>query len=106
MIRDFSLFKRASRWGGTTALRPIWMLLLAATLATPVFAASPWENAVAVLVTAFTGPIARGLSLVAMVIGGLLFAFGDGDAKRTFGGIVFGVGMAVSAPAFMGWLFQ
>ena len=106
MIRDFALLKRLFLWGGSRKLRPILMLMLVALLATPIFAASPWENAVAVLVAAFTGPIARGLSLVAMVIGGLLFAFGDGDAKRTFGGIVFGVGMAISAPAFMGWLFQ
>jgi type IV secretion system protein TrbC len=106
MIRDFSLFKWMQVLVAIPRLRPLLLLMLVALLATPIFAASPWENAVAVLVTAFTGPIARGLSLVAMVIGGLLFAFGDGDAKRTFGGIVFGVGMAISAPAFMGWLFQ
>jgi type IV secretion system protein TrbC len=68
-------------------------------------AASPWENAVNVLQTAFTGPIARGLSLVAIVVGGLLFAFGEGDSKRMLAGIVFGVGMAIGAVNFMGWLF-
>jgi type IV secretory pathway VirB2 component (pilin) len=67
--------------------------------------ASPWENAVNVLRTSFTGPIARGLSLVAIVVGGLLFAFGEGDSKRALAGIVFGVGMAVGAVTFMGWLF-
>lgn len=66
---------------------------------------SPWEAAVNALVIAFTGPIARGLSLVAIVIGGLLFAFNEGDSKRALGGIVFGVGMAVGAASFMGWLF-
>lgn len=35
---------------------------------------SPWENAVQVLQTAFTGPIATGLALVAIVVGGLVFA--------------------------------
>jgi len=67
--------------------------------------ASPWENAVNTLRTAFTGAIARGLSLVAIVIGGLLFAFGEGDSKRALAGIVFGVGMAVGAVTFMAWLF-
>src|SRR4051812_44619772 len=67
--------------------------------------ASPWENAVNALRTSFTGPIARGLSLVAIVVGGLLFAFGEGDSKRALAGIVFGVGMAVGAVTFMGWLF-
>jgi type IV secretory pathway VirB2 component (pilin) len=43
----------------------------------------PWDNAVNVLKTAFTGPIATGLSLVAIVIGGLMFAFGEGQSKRS-----------------------
>lgn len=66
---------------------------------------SPWENAVNVLQTAFTGPIAKGLALVAIVIGGLTFAFGEGGGKRTFAGIVFGIGMAVLAVNFLNWLF-
>src|SRR5690348_8517572 len=66
---------------------------------------SPWENAVNVLQAAFTTTIARGLSLVAIVVGGLMFAFGEGDSKRTFAGILFGVGMAIGAVNFIGWLF-
>lgn len=66
---------------------------------------SPWENAVQQLQTAFTGPIARGLSLVAIVVGGLMFAFGEGGSKRMLSGIVFGVGMAIAAVNFMAWLF-
>lgn len=72
----------------------------------PVFAAgSPWENAVNVLATSFTGPIARGLSLVAIVIGGVAFAFNEGDSKRMLAGIVFGIGMAIGAANFLVWLF-
>jgi type IV secretory pathway VirB2 component (pilin) len=66
---------------------------------------SPWENAVNVLQAAFTGPIARGLSLVAIVVGGLMFAFGEGESKRILAGIVFGIGMAISAVNFLSWLF-
>jgi hypothetical protein len=44
--------------------------------------ASPWENAVNVLPISFTGPIARGISLVAIDVGGLLFAYGEGQSKR------------------------
>lgn len=72
---------------------------------TPLHAESPWENAVDVLRVAFTGPIARGLSLVAIVVGGLMFAFGEGESKRMLAGIVFGVGMAIGAVNFMAWLF-
>ena len=43
----------------------------------------PWDQAVHALQTAFTGPIATGLALVAIVVGGLMFAFGEGAAKRT-----------------------
>jgi hypothetical protein len=57
---------------------------------------SPWTQAVQVLEAAFTGPIATGLALVAIVVGGLMFAFGEGGAKRTMAGVIFGVGMAVS----------
>lgn len=66
---------------------------------------SPWENAVNALQTSFTGPIARGLSLVAVVVGGLMFAYGEGQSKRTMAGIVFGVGMALAAVNFVSWLF-
>jgi type IV secretory pathway VirB2 component (pilin) len=77
-------------------------------LAAPAYAqsgTSPWENAVNVLKTAFTGTIATGLSLVAIVIGGLMFAYGEGQSKRMLAGIVFGVGMAIGAVNFMSWLF-
>ena len=77
-------------------------------LAEDVFAqsgSSPWVNAVQVLQTAFTGTIATGLALVAIVVGGLMFAFGEGGAKRTMAGIIFGVGMAIGAVNFMSWLF-
>ena len=81
----------------------------AATLATPRLLAAqdnPWEQAVDALMTAMTGPIARGLSLVAIVIGGLMFAFGEGGSKRTLAGIIFGLGMAMGAASFMSWLFE
>ena len=86
-----------------------WSLLLGVGLVTAGSSRaqgnSPWENAVNVLQQSFTGPIAKGLALVAIVIGGLTFAFGEGAGKRTFAGIVFGIGMAVLAVNFMTWLF-
>jgi type IV secretory pathway VirB2 component (pilin) len=87
-------------WRKTT---PVLLGVLVATV--PVYADSPWETAVRVLEDSFKGPIARGLSLVAIVIGGLMFAFGEGESKRLLAGIVFGVGMAISAVNFMNWLF-
>ena len=66
---------------------------------------SPWLDAIEVLETAFTGPIARGLSLISIVIGGLMFAFGEGGSKKALAGIIFGLGMAMGAANFLTWLF-
>jgi type IV secretory pathway VirB2 component (pilin) len=89
-------------------LRGAVMFLAAILLAAPVFAQagnSPWENAVNVLQQAFTSTIARGLSLVAIVVSGLTFAFGEGGSKRVLAGVLFGVGMAIAAVNFLAWLF-
>jgi len=87
------------------ALIAACILLTAAPLYAQGAGGSPWENAVQVLQTAFTSTIARGLSLVAIVVGGLIFAFGEGQSKRTLAGIIFGVGMSIGAVNFMAWLF-
>ena len=77
-------------------------LLLLPTLA---FAQSPWERAANNLALTFTGPLARSLALVAIVIGGLMFMFGEAGAKRQISGIVFGGGLALFATQFLVWLF-
>lgn len=66
---------------------------------------SPWERAASNLEFTFTGPLARSLALVSIVIGGLMFMFGEGGAKRQISGIVFGGGLALFAAQFMTWLF-
>ena len=93
--------------------RSHWITALAALfvvglIEAPVFAqgVSPWLNAVDVLQQAFTGPLARGLSLIAIVIGGLMFAFGEGGSKKALAGIIFGLGMAMGAANFLTWLFS
>ena len=87
-----------------TALRRA--LLAGLLVALPAAATmGPWETAVTRLQVTFTGPIATGLSLVAVIIGGLMFAFGEGGSKRALAGIIFGIGMAVSAQNFISWLF-
>ncbi|MCE2399126.1 MAG: TrbC/VirB2 family protein [Gemmatimonadetes bacterium] len=80
----------------TTMWAALWLLVPARLLAQ---GTSPWVDAVNELQTQFTGPIARGL------LGGLMFAFGEGGSKRTLAGIIFGIGMAVGAVNFLGWLF-
>jgi type IV secretory pathway VirB2 component (pilin) len=93
------------RPGRRQSLVAVLVLLTAAPLYAQATSGSPWENAVQVLQAAFTSTIARGLSLVAIVVGGLMFAFGEGQSKRVLAGIIFGVGMSIGAVSFMAWLF-
>jgi type IV secretory pathway VirB2 component (pilin) len=101
-----NLFWRRCYAGRFRAMFGAGILASLALLAMPLRAQTdPWEQAVQVLQTAFTGSIAKGLSLVAIVVGGLMFAFGEGQSKRVLAGIIFGVGMAIGAVNFMAWLF-
>src|SRR5690349_12464343 len=96
-------FKGTFQYAARLLCSPWPLVLLLA--AVPVFADSPWESAVNVLQNAFTTTIARGLSHVAIVVDGLMFAFSEGDSKRVLAGVIFGVGMAIGAVNFMSWLF-
>ena len=85
----------------------VGVLVLTAIVLLPssALAQSPWERAANNLALSFTGPLARALALVAIVIGGLMFMFGEGGAKRQISGIVFGGGLALFAGQFLTWLF-
>ena len=87
----------------------VWSLALTTILlaATPCLAQQdPWSQAATRMADVFTGPIARGFSLVAIVLGGLNLAFGDGGGKRAIGGVIFGCGMAVMAVNFLTWILS
>ena len=95
---------RTARLGLLTTITQAVLLALFAVA--PGYAQSPWEIAVNNLRDAFTGPIAKGLSLIAIVIGGLTCAYSEGGSnKKAFAGIVFGLGMTLSAASFLSWLF-
>jgi len=96
---DRSIVARVQRVG----IGAFVMLLMLPALA--LAQGSPWERAANNLALTFTGPLARALALVAIVIGGLLFMFGEGGAKRQLSGIVFGGGLALFAGQFLTWLF-
>ena len=86
------------RWGASPVLRSAAVALTTVLLVpTVVLAQSPWERAAGNLQATFTGPLARSLALVAIVIGGLMFMFGESGAKRQITGIVFGGGLALFA---------
>ena len=88
---------------GSVVLLVVLVAILAGAIA--VHAQSPWERAALNLEATFTGPLARSLALVAIVVGGLMFMFGEGGAKRQIAGIIFGGGLALFAGQFLAWLF-
>ena len=89
-----------------SAARALRLAALFALVAVSALAATtnPWQNAVNNLMTAFTGPIGRGLSLVAIVVTGLMFAFGEPGGKKALAGVLFGLSMAIGAVGWLTWL--
>ena len=83
----------------------VTLIALVVWLSVSASAQAPWERAANNLALTFTGPLARALALVAIVIGGLMFMYGEGGAKRQISGIVFGGGLALFAGQFLTWLF-
>ena len=86
-----------------TPTRLLQAMLL--VLAFPAWAdGSPWEAAITPLQNSLA-KVGNGLSLIAVVVAGLLIAFGENNAKKTLGGIIFGVAILRSAPVIIDWLF-
>ena len=84
---------------------PELLVIMIVSWSLTITAQSPWERAAQNLEASFTGPLARSLALVAIVLGGLMFMFGEAGAKRQISGIVFGGGLALFAAQFLTWLF-
>lgn len=55
----------------------------------------------------FQGPLVTAIGVIAVVAGGLIFAFSDGAGMRRLASVVIGIGIAASASDFfIGWLGQ
>ncbi len=67
--------------------------------------ASPFDNGISSMQTLFTGTIAKAAALIAIVIGGFGFAFGDPGAKKNLAGVAIGTGIAVMAANVLTWLW-
>jgi type IV secretory pathway VirB2 component (pilin) len=97
------------------SFRPIWLSKDRATYAAAVLAigflvpvaahASPFDSGISSIQTLFTGTIAKAAALIAIVIGGWGFAFGDPGAKKNLAGVAMGSGIAVMAANVLTWLW-
>jgi type IV secretion system protein TrbC len=82
----------------TAALAAVLVLGADAAQATPTGPAMPWDAPLQTLLDNLQGTVARILVTVAVVITGLLFAFGEsGGAFRRVFGIAFGAAIALGA---------
>jgi type IV secretion system protein TrbC len=62
--------------------------------------ALPWEGPINQVLASFTGPVAKALCILAIVVLGFGFAFSDGGGLRRILGLLLGVSIAVTATSF------
>ncbi len=90
------------------------MLALGVTamVATPAWAsgsgtAMPWEAPLTTIQNSLSGPVAKAVGIIAIVITGLGFAFAEGgSAMRRGVGIIFGLAIAFTATTFISSFFN
>jgi type IV secretory pathway VirB2 component (pilin) len=77
-----------------------------ALVAWPAFAqggAAPWEGPICVVARSLSGPVAKAVAVIAIVITGLMIAFGElGGVFKSLLGLVFGVSFALLADQWLG----
>ena len=90
------------------AARAMSVLALSASplLAGVVTPTDPWSRGIQVMRTFFTGVFAQGISLIAVVLGGAMYALDDGGgSKKKLGALLFGTGLMLLAANFLNWVF-
>ena len=60
----------------------------------------PWEGPLNQVLASFTGPVAKALCIMAIVLLGFGFAFSEGGGLRRILGLLLGVSIAVTATSF------
>jgi len=100
---------RSREHTSTNDFRMRWIIALSLTLAfvtpawaAPTGAAMPWDTPLTTILDNLQGTVARVLITIAVVLTGLLFAFGEagGAFKKVFG-IAFGGALALGAVTFL-----
>jgi len=82
------------------------LLLIVADQAAASETGMPWESPLNRILTSITGPVAKGLGVLAIVIAGLGIAFGEGGSGvRRLLQVVFGLSIAFTASSFFLALF-
>lgn len=83
----------------TLAVGPAW--------AAGVGASMPWEGPLDTVMQSLSGPVAKAVGIIAIVLTGLGFAFAEGGSALRKGiGIVFGLAIAFTATTFISTFFD
>lgn len=107
MPRPLRLFPR--HLGSGLAVLAIGALMLTAgpACAGGTGAAMPWETPLQTVQDSLSGPVAKAVGIIAIVVTGLGFAFAEGgSAMRKGVGIVFGLAIAFTATTFITTFFN
>lgn len=93
--------------GGTVAAAFILLagalLLFCAQAALAQGVAAPWEAPICIVARSLSGPVAKAVAVIAIVITGLMIAFGElGGVFKSLLGLVFGVSFALLADQWLG----
>jgi type IV secretion system protein TrbC len=84
-----------------TALAAVSAFLVDAPAAFAAGTGMPWETPINEILNSITGPVAKAIGIMAMVLFGLVFAFSEhGSALRRGLGIAMGVSIAFAASSF------
>jgi type IV secretion system protein VirB2 len=69
--------------------------------------AMPWEGPLDTIMQSLSGPVAKAVGIIAIVLTGLGFAFAEGGSALRKGiGIVFGLAIAFTATTFISTFFN
>ncbi len=97
----------------TSANTAVLGLFISLSLAVPAFSgttsgtAMPWETPLQSVQNSLSGPVAKAIGIIAIVVTGLGFAFAEGGSAMRKGiGIVFGLAIAFTATTFISTFFN
>ena len=78
-------------------------VLLLAPAAVHAQGAAPWEAPICMVARSLSGPVAKAVAVIAIVITGLMIAFGElGGVFKSLLGLVFGISFALLADQWLG----
>lgn len=99
------------RGHGSTALAlvagAVVLLAVSPAWAAGAGTAMPWEGPLDTIMQSLSGPVAKAIGIIAIVLTGLGFAFAEGGSAMRKGiGIVFGLAIAFTATTFISTFFN